>query len=259
MDCSAVQQQLERHFDGELGLSDARELDAHLEQCAECSKLQSHLEGLRNAIKHHAVSTAPRGLKRRIRQRLYHSTTTHDGSLRLAWLGFGGGAFALLAVVTWGILSLVTFPRGATVIDEVISAHVRSLMVDHIADVVSADQHTVKPWFKGRLDFAPTIPELSRQDFGLQGGRLDYLQNRPVAALVYTRRAHVINVFVWPSEDPDTGLEIIVVRGYNLLQWREKGLQYWVVSDLNAQELSQFVALYRASPPKQTDESPPGE
>ena len=138
---------------------------------------------------------------------------------------------------------------------EVVSGHVRSLLAaGHLTDVPSSDRHTVKPWFAGRLDFAPPTPDLADAGFPLAGGRLDYLGGRAVAALVYRRRDHVINVFVWP--DAAAGTPAAPRRtdagtaardgGHAVLHWAQSGLAFWTVSDLNAAELADFARLFRA-------------
>ena len=121
---------------------------------------------------------------------------------------------------------------------QLVASHVRSLMVDHLTDVTSSDQHTVKPWFDGKLDFAPTVVNPASDGFPLVGGRLDYLNNRPVAALVYQRRKHFINVSIWPVETGDaTATKAISRQGYQLLHWVDHDLNYWAVSDASGNEL----------------------
>jgi anti-sigma factor RsiW len=137
--------------------------------------------------------------------------------------------------------------------EQVVAGHVRSLQVAHLTDVASSDRHTVKPWFRGKLDFSPQVPDLSAHGYVLSGGRLDYLADRPVAALVYHRRDHAINVFSWPAaDDAERPVRSLHRQGFNVRHWQRSGMTYWVVSDLNAQELDEFVRLFQghtAAPP----------
>ena len=127
--------------------------------------------------------------------------------------------------------------------EEVVGSHIRSLMADHLIDVVSSDQHTVKPWFDGRLDLAPAVVDLKAQGFALLGGRLDYIDRQPVAAIVYQRGKHLINVFAWPSSGAHAPLRAMTIRGYNVLSWTAGDLAYWAVSDVNPKDLATLQRL----------------
>jgi anti-sigma factor RsiW len=159
-----------------------------------------------------------------------------------AWLR-GAATFAAGALA--GLLWAAYVAAPAPLPQEVVASHVRSLMADHLMDVTSTDQHTVRPWFSGKLDYAPPVRDLAAQGYPLAGGRLDYLEQRPVAALVYRRQRHTINLYVWPAGAAAAGVELLSRQGYNLAGWRRDGMQYWAVSDLNARELSEFAQLLR--------------
>jgi anti-sigma factor RsiW len=137
--------------------------------------------------------------------------------------------------------------QDALLVQEVQTAHVRSLITSHLTDVNSSDQHTVKPWFSGKLDFSPPVTDLASQGYPLQGGRLDYLNNRSVAALVYQRNKHLINLFIWPSTDGNQAPRISTYNGYHLMHWSQSGMNYWAVSDLSLSELQSFVQLVQQS------------
>jgi anti-sigma factor RsiW len=203
---------------------------------------------------------APPGLAGDIRQALARERPVREAPARAGgwwhWLTASGlrTGMAFACGVLLSALVTTHLPGANTLEDtderELVSAHVRSLMVAHLEDVASSDQHTVKPWFSGKLDFAPPVVDLSRQGFVLSGGRLDYLQDRPVAALVYRYQKHVINLFLWPAQGNPAADQALraqpLPRGYRMVGWREDGLEYRAVSDAGLDALRQFAANLRS-------------
>ena len=166
---------------------------------------------------------------------------------RPAFWRWGGmaAAFAVVALVSWNVALLQA--RGSEedrLAREVETAHVRSLMVDgHLNDVASTDQHTVKPWFEGKLDFAPNVADPAASGFALMGGRLDYVNGRAVAALTYRHRLHVVNVFEWPSAGGDSAPVLLTRRGYAIVHWTHGGLAYWAISDTAGEDVLKLAQL----------------
>ena len=244
----SVEAQVDAWLDGELAEPDAQALEAHLAGCAECTRFRDGRRALRAAIAGRTSSyPAPEALRERVRAALRaeagRSTEPSRRSARPAtrWLALAA-TLLLVALGSWQLGR----GRGAgdALAEQVLAAHVRSLMPGHLTDVLSSDQHTVKPWFNGRLDFSPPVYDFAGRGYPLLGGRLDYVDGRPVAALVYGRRQHLINVFLWPDR---TGTGSAAAgrtrRGYHLLERRGAGYSRWVVSDLGLTELSEFAAL----------------
>jgi anti-sigma factor RsiW len=236
---------LEAYLDGELDLVRSLEMERHLSGCEICSAaLRSH-RALRSALAEPSLRyEAPKGLEDRVRKEL--RKTSNDSKSR-ALAGWRWQALAaslpVIAVLAWALVAIPRNPSGdALVNEEVVSAHVRSLMADHLTDVPSSDRHTVKPWFNGKLDFSPEVKDLAGDGYPLVGGRLDYIGGRGVAALVYQRGNHPINVFVWPEPDARGGGDgESSIRGYNVIRWRRSAMRYCAVSDLNLPELRELA------------------
>ena len=255
MDCDEVRHRASGYVDDEWDLGRAIEIERHLRECEACRETYAQERASRAAIRQHATYyPAPPGLESRIRAALSVPRERRPTPVATRWLsparwvGLGvGGSFAFAAVLVLSLVLRFVPPSGADGLTaDLVADHVRSLMADHLTDVGSPDQHTVKPWFNGRLDFSPPVHDLAADGFPLAGGRLDYLNGRAVAALVYHRRGHPINVFVWPdSEGRRTVLEQSEKQGYHLIRWTQAGMVFWAVSDLNPEELAQFVQHLR--------------
>ena len=247
MICKDAQNLINGYVDGELDLIRNLEIERHIQDCALCTQDYKNHQVLSNAIKTGSLYfKAPADLRRRIQLSLRKAAKAEAGRRMLPKWWFNIAAPMAAAAVI--LLALVPFLRGPSADDllagEVISSHVRSLMASHLADVSSSDQHTVKPWFAGKLNFSPPVEDLAKQGFPLIGGRLDYLEDRPVAALIYQRQKHFINLFIWPSgSDSDVETKTVSRQGYNLFHWTRSGMTFWAVSDLNNTELQKFVQL----------------
>jgi anti-sigma factor RsiW len=245
MDCDDLRALLHRYVDSELPPEIRADADAHIAGCAECRRLVQRERGWRQAIGRAGIyHTAPESLRRRVAE------MTHRGASPapfMRWRGWAMAASLLLAVaLSSGVTAfLVAPPPGETVAEQVVASHVRSLMADHLTDMASSNEHTVKPWFHGKLDFAPPVEDFAAEGFPLIGGRLDYIAHRAAAALVYRRAQHPINLFIFPTTGPDTPTTALVKSGYNILHWRAGGMAFWAVSDLEAKELANFAKLVR--------------
>ena len=249
MNCTDIQVAIHGYMDGELDPLRNLEIEQHLQRCAVCLQSYKADQALQTAIKTGAqYFPAPADLRKRVQSSVRQVGKSQRTLPVMPWRWLAVAASVVFVV----ILAWALIPRGLDaeqlVAQEVVSSHVRSLMVAHLADVMSSDQHRVKPWFTGKLDFSPPVKDLSKEGFPLVGGRLDYLENRPVAALVYQRRNHVINLFIWPSSD-DTHVKTKAVarQGYHLVHWSKAGMTYWAIADLNDTELQEFVRLVQAS------------
>jgi len=240
--------QLDAYLDGELAADDAVELEAHLRACPDCSRFEQHRRALSVAVRDQIPRfQAPDTLRARVQTALRAEVNRAAPRRVVGWRALAVAAsLAVVAVGSWQLA--LRRAGGQAIADQVLASHVRSLMAGHLADVPSSDQHTVKPWFNGKLDYSPPVYDFAGQGYPLLGGRLDYVADRAVAALVYGRRQHVINLFVWPAERGPTGGPPEVTRqGYHMLYWRAPDYAYWVVSDLGTAELSGFVQLLRGT------------
>jgi mycothiol system anti-sigma-R factor len=241
------------YFDGELDAVRAAEFERHLENCRECTANLGAAESLRSTLQRAQLyETAPIELRRKIRAELKAPSTSVSGPSVAPWRWIAIAASLLLVTgVGWYALqnSRAKGPESVTA-TEVIDAHIRSLQAGHLTDVTSTDQHTVKPWFDGKLDFIPPVKDYMDEGFPLLGGRLDVLGQRNVAALVYGRRKHYINVFVWPTKEPDTPIHPPGSRqGYQWVHWRHQGMEFCAVSDVSAQDLHELAQLIIQSEP----------
>ena len=254
MNCQQTQELMSAYLDAELDAADVRRVQSHLEGCEDCREALMRLETLQSRVAGQAtVYQAPPHLRHRIQvalaaQRAPAPVAPKPRGRFAAWpwawinLGVATAASAAFAVT----LSLyMSKPSSSDVLEqELVASQIRALMPNHLEDVASTDQHTVKPWFAGKLDFSPPVHDLADEGFPLLGGRLDYLQQRPVAALVYGHRKHIINVYVWPSAPIHS--QQSEHQGYNVVRWSQEGMSFSAVSDLNSQELADFSQRLRA-------------
>ena len=242
MNCETTQDLLNGYLDGELDLVRHLQIEEHLKTCPSCSPILENHSAVKSAMADDSLYfKAPPDLRRRIKSALPHNESRPRSSVwRWSWVPALASAAAIV------ILIFLFLPLSSSNDDlmakEIVSSHVRSMMANHLTDVPSSDQHTVKPWFDGRLDYSPPVTDLAVQGFPLIGGRLDYAANRPVAALVYQHRQHILNLFIFPSAiNADSGSKMSERQGYNLIHWNRSGMTFWAVSDLNLNELQEFA------------------
>ena len=233
--------------DGELDAGHAREVEAHVVSCARCAAALAAARDMKAALRAAPLGFAvPAALRTTIDRAVPVLAPAASRRALLKGFALGGVASALAAAsITFVVLRQ---DRDSRILGEAISAHLRSLQADHLTDVQSTNQHTVKPWFNGRIDLAPPVIDLTAQGFTLIGGRLDYIDGKPAAAIVYRRRIHVINLFVAQGLGPAPAAPTLeVVQGFNVLRWNEEGLNLLAVSDLNREELEEFGAKFTAA------------
>jgi len=241
----SIRELLHAYVDGELDLANARETQRHLASCAECRGTEKAIRDLHSALTADAIAyRAPAHLRKNVRAALRREAKTIQQTIS-PWLMFATGAAFAALIFGFVLFQTTRTSRENAIVDQVVANHVRSLLATQLVDVVSTDQHTVKPWFDGKIDFAPEVRDLAANGFPLAGGRLDYLDGKTVAALVYYRNKHPINVFITPAPTARTVSPTATARrGYNVLAWTNRGMNYWAVSDLNQTELREFARLF---------------
>jgi anti-sigma factor RsiW len=248
MTCDEAEILLHALIDGELDASHAREVEAHIASCPACAaQLKAYREMSKAIAGTELRYTAPLSLRRRIDAALPKAQAPAP-SRRAVLRGFAMGS-AVSAMAATGLVAIVLRNDDTQRIEsEIVSAHLRSLQAGHLTDVISTDQHTVKPWFNGRLDVSPPVVDLTARGFTLIGGRLDYVDARAIGAIVYKRRAHVINLFVAQTASAERQpARMDTIQGFNIRRWSEAGLNYWAVSDLAADELAEFGDKFEAA------------
>jgi len=248
MNCDEANVLMHALIDGELDAGHAREVEAHIGSCANCAARLREFQEFRNAMAPASLRhAAPASLRARIEGKLPRPLAA-VASRRSVIKGFAFGATASALAASGVLVMVMRTDDERRVLGEVVSAHLRSLQAQHLTDVVSTDQHTVKPWFNGKLDVAPPVVELTAQGFTLLGGRLDYVDAKPVAAIVYRRRVHVINLFCAPAPGlARRSAAMETLHGFNVRRWSENGLNLWAVSDINADELTEFGEKFEAA------------
>jgi mycothiol system anti-sigma-R factor len=248
VNCELRGKSLHGYLDGELDAVRAAEFERHLEGCSECLAELEAQEALRASLRQAELrERAPADLRKKVVKSLPKAARAGDFALRLSWqwLAVAAAVVLVASFVGWrevsGRLDLAGEQLMAA---EIVDAHVRSLQPGHLSDVISTDQHTVKPWFNGKVDFAVPVRDFTDEGFPLQGGRLEVIDGRTVAALIYGRRKHEVNLFVWPvSAAGDEAARASGLRGYQLIRWRKGGMEYWLVSDLALPDLENLQKL----------------
>jgi anti-sigma factor RsiW len=245
MTCVDARRFLQAHVDSELDVATSVDLTGHIKTCATCAAEQKSMNALKSALRQPPLRyEAPDSFHQEVRRMVRTPRKETYSRLFQSLLFWKSLAFGSMAVA---LFAMMFRPAGISEQDELlntaVASHVRSLMAEHLTDVASSDQHTVKPWFNGKIDFAPNVTDFAPQGFPLVGGRLDYLKGRPVAALVYRHNKHFINVFVWPESANSAKRSLENRRGYSVINRAMDGLHYCFVSDLNAKELVELANL----------------
>jgi anti-sigma factor RsiW len=244
--CNRAGTVLHGYFDNELDALDASEFERHLERCSDCVSALEALECLRSSMNlTQLYEKAPAPFRRKLLASLAPGRSVAAFPSRTVWSWLAAAA-AILVTVYLGVQLVASQHAGdygTEVAAEIVDAHLRSLQPGHLVDVVSTDQHTVKPWFDGKLDFSPPVHDFADQGFPLQGGRIDVVHGRTVAAVVYARRKHFVNVFIWPTNEKDSAPSSGSRQGYQWTQWRKGGMEFCAVSDAAPSALEQLRNL----------------
>ena len=252
MTCDEAEVLLNALIDGELDAGHAREVEQHIAGCARCSAAFAAYQKMSQAVAAADLRyAAPLALRRRIEAALPKAAVSNLRPMpnrRSVLRGFGFGS-ALSAIAATGLVAIMLrHDDEQRILSEIVSAHLRSLQPSHLTDVLSTDQHTVKPWFNGKLDVAPPVIDLTAQGFTLVGGRLDSIDARAIGAVVYKRRAHVINLFVAQTSSTEhRAAKIDSISGFNIRRWSDRGSNFWAVSDIGADELAEFGEKFEAA------------
>jgi anti-sigma factor RsiW len=245
MNCNDAQVLLHAYVDAELDAPTTLQYEKHVRDCPACAKTLAEQKSLQTGLKADALYyNAPENLRARLRSSLRQHSGPRLG--HFPWRGVAAAACIVLFIGLGFLLGGFTFApsKHDRLAQEVTSAHIRSMLAEHKVDVLSSDRHTVKPWFNDRLDFSPPMRDLD--GFRLIGGRLDYVDARPVAVLVYKRREHFLDIFLWPNPaNEDMHLSRETRQGYQLIHWCKAGMNHWVVSDLDPAELNEVVQRLR--------------
>jgi anti-sigma factor RsiW len=255
MTCVHMTALLHGRLDGELDLVNAMAFEEHVRHCPGCAEAYREQHALRTVLRRQPKYRAPDHLRQRIQAAL--GTSAPAAKLEpVSWwrraVANGRWATGFAIALAASIFLFIAAPGNdrQDFQSELIASHVRSRLADHLTDVATSDQHTVKPWFSSKLDYSPPVTDLASDGFPLVGGRLDYLHDRVVAALVYKRHEHVINLFVWPATDTvDSSAQISSREGFHICHWTRSGMGFWAVSDTNPADLEEFERLFRARAP----------
>jgi len=247
MNCQETQHWLSAYCDGELPMPLTLELEQHFGSCQTCALMRDNATLMTKRIRTAAV-TAPESLKQRVRA----AVKPQAQAARIVWAGPawwpGIAAAAALVIAAFVWMTHDRAQEKRLLLSEVTDSHIRSLIGDHLVDVASSDKHTVRPWFEGKVDFAPAVPDLSAQGFKTIGGRLDYIGGHSAAALVYQCRKHFISLLLWPAgadENASSGIQSEAAqRGYSIVRWTAGGMSYWAISEISEDDLKSFAQAF---------------